>query len=179
MHSNFYEDILQSLFQYATHIVESECYVKCGSPPPLDIPQLTNAHQPYTEPSIEDELDDDSPHQHHCTSDPSDFIVYEPTDNSPYQHLHQCGPDDSTYARTLDNGLQRMILKLLNQGGTREHYRTLMIAATFYSSGRGEDKGKLLSNAVKESRDCIRFYVCSTVSGEMVNLLHKHVRYWS
>ena len=44
-----------------------------------------------------------------------------------------------------------------------------MIAATFYSNGRGEeDKGKILSNPVKESRDCIRFNVCSTVSGEMV-----------
>ena len=46
-----------------------------------------------------------------------------------------------------------------------------MIAVTFYSSGRGKDKGKLLSNAVKESRGCIRFHVCSTVSGEMVESL--------
>ena len=62
-----------------------------------------------------------------------------------------------------------MILKLLNQGATHENYRTLVIAASFYSNERGEeDKGKLLSNAVKESRDCIRFNVCSTVSGEMV-----------
>ena len=160
LHSNFYEDIWQHLFWYATHLVESECYVKCGSPPPPDIPQLTDAHQPYTEPSVEDELDDDSPHQHHCTPDPRDFKVYKPTDDSPYPRLYQCAPHDSTYARTLDNGLQRIILKLLNQGATRENYRTLMIAATFYSSERGEDKGKLLSNAVKESRDCIRFHVC-------------------
>ena len=169
LHSTFYKDILQHMFWYATHLVESECYVKCGSPPPPDVPQLTDAHQPYTESSIEDELDDDSPHLHHCTSDPSDSIVYKPTDDSPHQRLYQCGPDDSTYARTLDNGLQRMILKLLNRGARRENYRTLMIAATFYRYGRGEeDKGKILSNAVKESRDCIRFNSCSTVSGEMV-----------
>ena len=97
------------MFWYATHLVESECYVKCGSLQPPDVPQLTDdAHQPYTEPSIEDKLDDDFPHQHHYTSDPSDSIVYKPTDDSSHQRLYQCGPDDSTYARTLDNGLQRM-----------------------------------------------------------------------
>jgi len=169
LHSDFYKDILQQLFWYATHLVECECYLKCGSPPPTDVLELTNAHQPYTEPSTEDKLDDDSPHQHPCTRDPSDFTVYEPTDDSPYQRLYQCAPDDSSYARTLDNGLQRMILKLLNQGATRENYRTLMIAATFYRNERGEeDKGKLLINAVKESRDCIRFDACSTASGKLV-----------
>ena len=122
LHSHFYEDILEQLFWYATHLHESGCYVKCGSPTPPDIPQLTNAHQPYTEPSIEDELDDQSVHQHHCASDPKDFVVYKPTDDSPHQRLYQCAPDDSTYAHTLDNGLQRMILKLLNQGATRENY---------------------------------------------------------
>lgn len=44
-----------------------------------------------------------------------------------------------------------------------------MIAATFYSNERGEEEtGKLLSNAVIESRDCIPFNVCSAVSGEMM-----------
>ena len=169
LHSNFYEDILQHLIWYATHFAESECYFKCGSPTPPKIPQLTNAHQPYTEPSTEDELNDDSTRQHHCAPDQSDFTPSKPTDNSPYQRLRQCAPDDSSYARTLDNGLQRMILKLLNQGVTHRNYRTLVIAATFYNNGRGEeDKGKLLSKAVKENRDCIRFHACSAVSGEMV-----------
>ena len=141
MHSNFYEDILEQLFWYATHFHVRGCYVKCGSPIPPKIRQLTDAHQPYTEPSIEDEVDD-----------------------------HSARPGNFTYAHTLDNGLQRMILKLLNQGVTHENYRTLVIAATFYSSKRGEDKGKLLRKSVKENRDCICFHVCSAVSGKMVEL---------
>ena len=162
LHSKFYEDILQQLSWHATHLNESGCYVKCGSLPPPDIPQLTDAHQPYTEPSIEDELVN-----HCCTSDPHAFVVYKLTDDSPYQCLYtRWGQDNSIHAHTLDNDLQRMILKLLNQGATRENYITLRIAATFYSSGRGEeDKEKLyvLSNAVKGSRECIQFHVCSVM----------------
>ena len=116
---------MQHLIRYATHFAESECYFKCGSPTPPKIPQLTNAHQPYTEPSTEDELNDDSTRQHHCAPDQSDFTPSIPTDNSPYQRLRQCAPDDSSYVRTLDNGLQRTILKLLNQGVTHRNYRTL------------------------------------------------------
>ena len=138
-------------------------YNECEPPP--NIPQIACLHQHYTEPS----KDDDSTHQHHCTPDPRDFIVYKPTDDSPYQCSYQCGPDDSTYACTLDSGLQRIILKLTNQGATHENYRTLMIAATFYSSGRGDvDKGKLLSTFVKENIDCVWFDVCDTKNGAVV-----------
>ena len=170
LQSNFYQDVISYMHQYKAHKDLSKeliDYNECEPPP--NIPQITCLHHPYTEPSNEDELKDRSTHQHHCTPDPRDFIVYKPTDDSPYQRLYQCGPDDSTYARTLDSGLQRIILKLLNQGATRENYRTLMIAATFYSSGRGEvNKGKLLSTFVKENIDCVRFDVCDPEKGELV-----------
>ena len=169
LQSNFYEDVIRQIFWYAAHNDLSKKlidYNECKPPPP-DVPQITCLHQPYAEPSTVDELEDDSTHQHRCTL--NDFTPSKPTDDSPYQRLYQCAPDDSTYARTLDSSLQRIILKLLNQGATRENYRTLMIAATFYSSGRGEvNKGKLLSTFVKENIDCVRFDLCDTNKGEIV-----------
>ena len=167
LQSNFYKDVFSQFFLYAAHkdlnkeLINNECE------PPPNIPQITCLHQPYAEPSTVDELEDDSTHQHRCTL--NGFTPSKPTDDSPYQRLHQCAPDDSTYARTLDSGLQRMILKLLNQGVTRENYRTFLITATFYSSGRGEvNKGKLLSTFVKENIDCVRFDLCDTDKGEIV-----------
>ena len=119
LHNHFYDDILVWRAT-RTPVPVSGCRVKSGFPAPPNIPQFTDAQQPYTEPNIILE-DDDTTHQHHHI--PGDSTYCRPTNDSANQHLY-CQNISS-------NAHTGIVLELLNQGATRENYITLLITATF------------------------------------------------